>query len=236
MSWEGGWSWEGTSQPHGWCKDYKPSWLPGQGTTIPSQQGSRARGCCPPERDTSWLPWEEKTQQLTLNTGARGRRPERFMFCFGIKWTCFLTTVWIQLLKLKSQWFSSPFVHPRLTSRSQTSQDITVVENARRGGVCEGPSVIWPFTLHRWESGTTQWRKWLSCWHKAPVSRWRRTRPWWKNKEKPTGWKRRNSNYRDVSIRTHDHWISTLDSGPVISSQKWDVPVRWVTESFSRPG
>ena len=82
MSWEGGWSWEGTSQPHGWCKDYEPSWLPGQWTTIPSQQGGRARGCCPAERDKSWLPWEERTQQLTSNTGARGRRLERFMFCF----------------------------------------------------------------------------------------------------------------------------------------------------------
>ena len=54
------------------------------------------------------------------------RRLEKVMFCF---WNYvdlyFWQTVSIQLLKLTSQWFSSSFAHPRLTSRSKTSRDIT---------------------------------------------------------------------------------------------------------------
>ena len=51
--------------------------------------GQPGPSCCPAQRDKSRLPWEEGRQQLTSNTGARGRRLERFMFCFGIKWTSF---------------------------------------------------------------------------------------------------------------------------------------------------
>ena len=60
-------------------------------------------------------------QQSTSNTGWQKEKTGGiYVLCFGITWTSiFWQTVWIQLFKLTSQWFSSSFAHLTIENLSR---------------------------------------------------------------------------------------------------------------------